>query len=197
MDIFEVIKARRSIRKYKPDPVDDKDLEKVLEAAHWAPSWANTQCWRFIVVKDSGIKAQVADTLQKFLFEDGWVENAASKAIVQAPVLIVVCAQEGLAGYRPDGTPMTEKDDWLLFDVALAVQNLTLAARSLELGTVIVGAFDAGKAAEILDVPKGYTVVALTPLGHPDHTGQPPPRKSLSEIVYQNKFGSRLNKEEY
>ena len=191
MDIFEVIKARRSIRKYKPDPVDDKDLEKVLEAAHWAPSWANTQCWRFIVVKDPGIKSQIADTLQKFLFEDGWVDNAAAKAIVQAPVLIVVCAQEGLAGYRPDGTPATEKDDWLLFDVALAVQNLTLAARSLDLGTVIVGDFDAGKAAEILGVPKGYTVVTMTPLGYPDHTGQPPPRKSVGEITYQNMFGSR------
>jgi nitroreductase len=125
------------------------------------------------------------------LIEDGWVENAAAKAITQAPVLVVMCAQEGLAGYRPDGNPATERDDWLLFDVALAVQNLTLAARSLGLGTVIVGAFDASKAAKILEVPKGYTVVTLTPLGYPDHTGQPPPRKSLGEIVYQNKYGNR------
>ena len=191
MDIFEVIKARRSIRKYKADPVDDKDLEKVLEAAHWAPSWANTQCWRFIVVKEPGIKAQVADTVQKVLIEDGWVQNAAAGAISQAPILIVVCAQEGLAGYRPDGNPATKREDWLLFDVALAVQNLTLAARSLGMGTVIVGAFDADKVAEILEVPKGYTVVTLTPLGYPDHTGQAPPRKGLSEIVYRDKYGNR------
>jgi nitroreductase len=191
MDIFDVIKTRRSIRKYKADPVDDKDLEKVLEAATWAPSWANTQCWRFIVVKDAGVKAQIADTIQKVMIEDGWVENAAANAITQAPVLIVMCAQEGLAGYRPNGTPATEKEDWLLFDVALAVQNLTLAARSLGLGTVIVGAFDAYKAAEILGVPQGYTVVTLTPLGYPDQTGQTPPRKNLSEIVYKDKYGNK------
>ena len=191
MDVFEAIRTRRSIRKYKPDPVDDKDLETVLEAAHWAPSWANTQCWRYIVVRDPGIKAQVAGTLQKVQFGDDWLENAAAKAIVQAPVLIVACAQKGIAGFQPDGLPATEREDWLLFDVALSIQNLTLAARVSGMGTVIVGAFDSRKAAEILDVPEGYTVVTMTPLGYPDHTGQPPPRKSLDEIVYKDKYGNR------
>ena len=63
MEALEAIKTRRSIRKYKPAPVDDKTLEPVLEAAHWAPSWANTQCWRFIVVRDSDIKNKLANTL--------------------------------------------------------------------------------------------------------------------------------------
>jgi nitroreductase len=189
MDVFEAIKTRRSIRKYKPDPVSDEDLQKVLEAAHWAPSWANTQCWRFIVVRDPDIKSRVAKTLMKVQAGDDLIKNVATDAIGQAPVLIVACAQKGIAGYNRDGTPVTEKDDWLLFDVALSIQNLTLAARALGLGTVIVGAFDAEKAAEILDVPEDYTVVTLTPLGYPDHTGQAPPRKALTDIIYRDKYG--------
>ena len=190
MDIIEAIRTRRSIRKYKTDPVDDKDLETVLEAALWAPSWANTQCWRYIVVKDPDVKARVAATLQKVPFDDNWLENAAAKAILQAPVLVVACAQQGIAGIQRDGTPSTFRGDWLMFDVALSVENLCLAARSLGLGTVIVGAFDSEKAGEALEVPEGYTVVTMTPLGYPDHTGQPPPRKGLDEIVFKEKWGN-------
>ena len=101
MDVFDAIKTRRSIRKYKPDPVSDEDLQKIIEAAHWAPSWGNTQCWRFIVVRDADIKARVGETLYKVRFEDGWLDNAAAEAIVQAPVLIAVCAQKDLAGFSP------------------------------------------------------------------------------------------------
>jgi nitroreductase len=189
MDVFKVIKTRRSIRKYKSNPVSDDNLKKVLEAGHCAPSWANTQCWHFIVVRDSEIKASVAGCLTKVKFEDEWLENAAARAIVQAPVLIVVCAKMGVAGCNTDGTPATDKGDWLMFDVALAVQNMTLAARALGLGTVIIGAFDAKKAAEILEVPEGYCVATMTPLGVPDHTGQVPPRKELSDIVSYDKYG--------
>ncbi len=56
MDLFEAIKKRQSIRKYKPDPVSDKDLNTILEAARLAPSWHNYQCWRFVVVKDPEVK---------------------------------------------------------------------------------------------------------------------------------------------
>jgi nitroreductase len=189
MDTFEAIKTRRSIRKYKSAPVSDEDLQKVLEAAHWAPSWANTQCWRFIVVRAPEIKTAVADSLMKVKFDDEWLDNAAAGAIKQAPILIVACAEMGIAGYRSDGTPATDKGDWLMFDVALVMENMTLAARALGLGTVIVGAFDAKKAAEILGVPEGYCVVTMTPLGFPDHTGQAPPRKALSDTVFYDRYG--------
>ena len=76
-----------------------------------------------------------------------------------------------------------------MFDIALAVENLTLAAHSLGLGTVIVGGFDAGKTAEILEVPKGLRVVTMTPLGHPEQKGQVSPRKDLSDVTYNDKYG--------
>src|SRR3972149_10149109 len=95
MDVIEAIKNRRSIRHYQAAPVDEKSVRAVLEAAHWAPSWGNIQCWRFIVVRDRNVKAKVADTLMKTMVDDAWVENAAASAIKEAPVPIVVCAELG------------------------------------------------------------------------------------------------------
>jgi nitroreductase len=190
MDVFEAIKNRRSIRHYKSDPVDDKTVNAVLEAAHWAPSWANNQCWRFIVVRDSKIKSEVAGTLNMEKIDDEWVENAAAKSIKQAPVLLVICAEKGKAGFNADGTPVTDKAEyWFMFDIALAVENLVLAAHALGLGTVIVGGFDALKTAKILEVPQGFTVVTMTPLGVPERKGQVSPRKQLAEVLFKDKYG--------
>ena len=182
--IFEAIKTRRSIRKYKTAPVDDKTIELVLEAARWAPSWANTQCWRFIVVRDSNTRAELADTMGT---------NPATDAVRQAPVVIVACAELGKSGYRKDEKePSTDKGDyWYMFDVALAMQNLTLAAHSLGLGTVHVGRFDAKRAAAILEVPPGFCVVEIMPLGYPEGEPKVRPRKELSEIVFHDKYGLR------
>jgi len=181
MEVLDVIRTRRSIRKYKTISVDEKTIEQILEAGRWAPSWANTQCWRFIVVRDDNIKAELASTLTP--------GNPAADCIENAPVTIVACAELERAGYSR-GEPLTDKGDWFMFDVALAMQNLVLAAHSLGLGTVYVGAFDAKKAASILEVPSGFCVVAVTPLGYPDQKGRAPSRKELSEIVFHNKFGS-------
>ena len=85
MDVLEAIKSRRSIRKYKPDPIDDTLLTKVLDAARLAPSWANTQCWRFVVVRDPVTKGKLADTLT--------ATNTAMNSIRNAPVVIVACAE--------------------------------------------------------------------------------------------------------
>lgn len=187
MEVLEAIKTRRSVRRYKSAPVDDKAVQAVLEAGRWAPSWANTQCWRFIVVRESRVKAQVAETLFR---RPGGFENPAIKAVNTVPVLIAVCAQMGKSGCRSDGEIVTEKGDWYMFDTALAVQNMILAAHALGLGTVIIGAFDAPRAAEILGVPDGYSLVTLFPLGVPDEEPPVRPRKELAEIAFHDKFGA-------
>jgi len=182
MEVLEAIKSRRSIRKYKPDRVDDQLLEKILDAARWAPSWANTQCWRFIVVRDNEIKSKLANTLTP--------TNPALDAIGKAPIVIVACAELGKSGYE-NGVLATDKGDWFMFDVALAMQNLVLAAHSLGLATVHVGLFEAKKVADILGVPPGYSVVEMTPLGYPDQVRNPRPRKELGEIVFYEKWGAK------
>jgi len=137
------------------------------------------------VVRDNDIKNELADTL----ISVGDRPNRAADAVRSAPVAIVACAELGKSGYNRDGQPTTDKGDWYMFDVALAMQNLVLAAHSLGLGTVYVGAFDAKRAASILQVPPGFCVVAMTPLGYPDEEPEIRPRKELPEIVFYDKFG--------
>jgi nitroreductase len=192
MELFEAIKNRRSIRRYKPDPVDDKKIAAVLEAGRWAPSWSNTQCWRFIVVRDPQVKSRLAETLLKFKLPDKEIDNPAINMIKTAPVVIVVCAKLGTSGTAPgvgSGDYFTEKGDWYMFDTALAVQNMLLAAHALGLGTVVIGTFDAAKAEKALNVPEGYRVVTFFPVGVPDHEGKAPPRKELSEITFKDRWG--------
>jgi nitroreductase len=189
MEVLEAIKTRRSIRKYKTTPVDDRTIETVLEAARWAPSWHNTQCRRFVVARDTDIKNKLADTLIAVSADR---PNRAAEAMRQAPVVIIACAEVGKSGYSaPEPKkPVTDKGEfWYMFDTALAMQNLTLAAHSLGLGTVHTGAFDAKMVAKILGVPEGVCVVSMTPLGYPDEEPPVRPRKELSEIVFHDKYG--------
>lgn len=187
MEVMQAIKERRSIRKYKPDPVSDEAIDTVLDAARWAPSWANTQCWRFVVVRDPEIRARLAGTLKA---TSPGKENRAAAAIRSAPVVIVACAELGKSGYYK-GEQMTDKGDWFMFDVALAMQNLTLMAHAMGLGTVHVGLFEAKDVASILEIPEGVAVVDMTPLGYPDETPGAIPRKDLADIVFQGKYGKK------
>ena len=185
MEVMQAIKGRRSIRKYKPDPVSDEAIETVLDAARWAPSWANTQCWRFVVVRDPEVRAKLAGALRA---TSPGKENRAAAAIRSAPVVIVACAELGRSGYYKGGEQATDKGDWFMFDVALAMQNLMLAAHAIGLGTVHVGLFEAKEVAKVLDVPANVAVVEMTPLGYPDEEPAAPGRKEFAEIVFQGNY---------
>lgn len=182
MELMEAIKARRSIRKYKLDPVPEQALRTLMEAVQWTPSWANTQCWEIIIVTDSKVKSELAATLPK--------GNPAIPSMTGAPVVIVLCGKKGTSGYY-NGQVTTDKGDWLMFDTGLAMQNLCLAAHAQGLGTVVIGMMDHKKAAQILGVPGDVEVVAMTPLGYPATAGGSSKRKDITEFVSYEKFGSR------
>lgn len=167
MEFMEVIKKRRSIRKYKPDPVSQEDIDYILESARLAPSWANTQCWKFIVVTDPKVKEELA--------------SAGNSWIAQAPVIIVACADPSKPGTKGD-------QPYYMLDIGIAMEHLILAAADKGLGTCWIGAFDEAKAKKALGVPDNIRVVASTPLGYPDQSPDPRPRKSLKEIVCYNKY---------
>ncbi|MEE8471261.1 MAG: nitroreductase family protein [Dehalococcoidia bacterium] len=187
MEVLQAIKERRSIRRYRPDPVSDEAISTILDAARWAPSWSNTQCWRFVVVRDPELKGKLRGAL-RYPARDA--ENPAASAFSDAPVVIAACAELGKSGYY-HGEPTTDKGDWFMFDVALAMQNLTLAAHDAGLATVHVGLFDAKEVARLLGVPEGVAVVVMTPLGYPDEAHGPIPRKDLADIVFQDKYGEK------
>src|SRR4030043_1969028 len=179
MDLMEEMKGRRSIRKYKPDPVPEEVLRPLLEAVRWSPSWANTQCWEVIVVKDQNVKSELAVTLVK--------TNPALSSMTESPLIIFLCGKKGVSGFKK-GEAATVKGDWLMFDSGIAMQTLCLTAHSLGLGTVVVGLFDHKKAEEILGVPQDREVVAMTPLGYPAAEGVAPKRKEISEFVFNEKY---------
>lgn len=183
MDIFEAISNRRSIRQFQPTPVSDEDLNKILEAARFAPSWHNSQCWRFVIVKSQEMKQQLAETIAP--------TNRAANAVLQAPVVIALCAEPGSSGYIRGELVSDKGENWYMFDVALAAQNLALAAHALGLGTLNVGYFDSVKAGKVLGLPENIVMVELIPLGYPEGKANTPARKELSELVFYEKYGGK------
>ncbi len=176
---MDIIRSRRSIRRYQEKDIPEDLLNKLFEAARWAPSWANTQCWNFVVVKDRAIKKRIQENVSS--------RNPSSLAIANAPVLLVVCGQLKKSGYYNDEFP-TKFGDWFMYDLGLATQNLCLAAHESGLGTVIVGLFDHDKVGEIIKLPAEHEVLVLIPLGYPDHEPSPPKRREIQEFVYNDSF---------
>lgn len=177
-DLMDIIKGRRSIRKYQDKEVPEEILSQVLESIRWAPSWANTQCWEVIVVKDPANKERLQEAFET---------NPAKNAVVQAPVLIILCAKLENSGYYK-GKVTTKFGDWFMFDLGLAAQTLCLTAHNLGLGTVIAGLFDHNKAKETLGVPEGYELVAIIPLGYPAKGSSAPKRREINEFLHYEKF---------
>jgi nitroreductase len=178
-DVMETIKERRSIRRFQEKDVPDEVLAMVLEAIRWAPSWANTQPWEIVVVKDRSIKERIQQAVPP--------RNPSSLAIVNAPVLLVVCGKLKRSGYYKDSSP-TKFGDWFMYDLGLATQNLCLAAHDSGLGTVIVGLFDHDRVGEVMKLPAEHEVVVLVPLGYPDQQPSPPKRRDSSEFVHYETF---------
>lgn len=171
MEYYDVILARKSIRKYSPEPIPEKILKKILEAGRIAPSAKNIQPWRFIVVKDPHIKKQVAEACNNQLF------------MAEADVILVGCGLEKIAYGRMGGYLNSYP-----IDLAIALDHIILAATSEGLGTCWIGAFNEAKVKEILKIPGDVRVVALTPVGYPAEKARERPRKELKEIISYDKY---------
>jgi len=164
MDVYEAIKARRSVRAYQDKPIPEDVLRRVLEAARLAPSARNRQEWRFIVVTDPEKRRKLVEVAK------------GQKFVAEAPVVLAFCATEDTdimsCGLKP-GT----------VDTSIALSYVTLAAVAEGLGTCWLGAFEQEPARELLGVPPEAVVVALTPLGYPEQTPAARSRKAFDEVV--------------
>ncbi len=173
LEFYEVIRTRRSVRSFRKDPIPEKVLKRVLEAARVAPSGGNRQPWKFILVRDDKLKQKMISVCNNQRF------------VAEAPVIVVACGQRlplNRGGYMGEMS--------VLLDVAIAFTHLILAARAEGLGTCWIGAFDNDEIKRMLKVPEDYEVVAATPLGYPsgDVFTEPRGRKDLDEIVSVDKF---------
>ncbi|MBD3205250.1 nitroreductase [Candidatus Bathyarchaeota archaeon] len=165
-DALELLKSRRSIRKYKDKPVEEEKIQKCLEAARWAPSASNRQPWEFLIVKDDENRRKLSAI------------HPYAKFVEQSPVVFV---------------PLTDpeahsKYHWA--DTALATLQYMLEAHSLGLGTCWAGVIDSSiepKVKELLDIPEHLRVLGLVATGYPDEEPTKD-RKTLDELTHYEKY---------
>jgi nitroreductase len=178
MDFAEVIAARKSVRDYSNKPVNKETIMKCLEAARFAPSWANKQCWHFIVVTDRNKIEKLSSTI------NFWLKNA--------PAAVVACGDPSKSGFKND-------QHYYLVDVAIALEHFVLAATNEGLGTCWMGGFDEKIVKSLLGIPTEIKVVALTPIGYPSENDGlvsktietmvgSKKRKPIEEIVHSEKW---------
>jgi nitroreductase len=193
-----VVKARRSIRKFKPIPVPDNCVPELLEAARLAPSGLNMQPWRFIVVKSREVREKI-------------VKATPSTFAFNAPVLIVCCGDmqvfqtcrkriselHGAGAYQgtsfqdftaDDFFSRTDTDEsatrsYLALNVAIAIEHINLKAFDLGLGACWIGAFDREEVQKIVDIDKRYDIIALLAVGYSDQSPGQRPRLPVQDIL--------------
>jgi len=167
MDVMEAIKTRRSIRKYKSTPVEDKKIIECLEAARWAPSANNSQPWEFLVVKNPETRRKLAEI------------HRYGRFMADSPVVVVFIADPG------------RSSNWYHGDVAVSVQNFLLAAHSMGLGTCWMGVLNTPfeePIKKLLGIPEGLRVLCTVSVGYPDEKPSRN-RRLLEEVTHWEKYG--------
>jgi len=164
MGFYEILRKRRSIRAYRPDPVEEDKLDRVLEAARLAPSAANRQPVFFYVIRDKGTRERLFEAYPQ-------------KWFVEAPLIICGCSRPSEAWERRD------EKNYADIDLTIAMDHLILAAAAEGLGTCWIGAFDPDQLRRILSIPVDLEPVAMTPLGYPVAQPEPTSRKETGDLV--------------
>src|SRR5450756_67743 len=173
MDLaIEAVRKRRSIRRYEETDVSDEQLRELLEAARYAPSWANKQGWQLMVIRDAETRGKVAAVIEG---------NPAGKAIAQAPVLLVVCMD-------PNASGVQKGKEYYMADAGILMDHIMLEAAEMGLGTVFVGFYDEDGVREVLGVPDEYRIVAMTPLGYPAKMPGERQRNEIENMVHWDKW---------
>ena len=184
LTLFEAIYTQRAIRHFKPDPVDDVLIERMIEAATKAPSARNAQPWRFIVVRERETKARLGAIFDELgQNRPGGAPDRMPWA--EVPVLIVVCSEgsfgEGVAGA-------------MAMDASIfpAVQNLLLAGRALGLGTVLTTRWKQREAElrPLLGVPENVSIHAIVPTGWPATRFGRTTRRPVAEVTFRERYGT-------
>jgi nitroreductase len=167
MSIIDIIKRRRSIRKYKTNLIPQEIIDELIEALIWAPSAGNLQSRKFYFIFDEALKTKIAEAAYNQDF------------ISKAPLVIVGCVDENkIKRYGERG-----KNLYGICDVSASIQNLMLVATEKGLGTCWVGGFDENKVKEILNLPTHLRPIVIVPVGYPAENPKPPKRVSKDEAV--------------
>ena len=166
MDFDQLVNSRYSCRYYSPDPIEERLLEKVLNAGRLAPTAANKQPFQIIIINT---KNKQEDLLK--IYNREW--------FVQAPLVLCVCSipEQGWIRHSYD------KKNYSIVDAAIVIDHITLQAADLGLGTCWIAAFNPTEAIDYLKIPKGVEPIAFTPLGYPLDEPKEKIRRPLSDLI--------------
>jgi nitroreductase len=176
----QLVKNRRSIRRYLEKPVEREKILTCIEAARLAPSADNVQPWRFLIIDDPELKSQLAKEVFSGIYY-------ISKFAAKAPVLIMILARLDIIANRIG--KQIQNINFYLIDVGIAGEHFVLQAEELGLGTCWIGWFNSRKARKFLKIPRKYKIVSLMAVGY--YEKRPPKekkRKKLEEIVWFNRM---------
>lgn len=200
--IMELIRSRRSIRRFSDRAVNRDDITRLLEAARWAPSNHNRQPWQFLIIEDRQRLRQLAEAVRQDL--SGRMKSLPEAAgaylnelihyatfFAEAPALLVALHKRPVSVSAPllTGLKNPELVSGEPLSVAMAVQNILLAAHTLGLGAcVLTGPLLAPEAAaRTLALPPGHDLTCLLAVGYPAESPPPPRRKTIEQIaVFRN-----------
>lgn len=206
-DFLNLVKSRRSIRHYKADPVAEGDIEKIIEAARWAPSGFNSQLWEFVVVTDPRLKGQIAEVVAtafshivKSMPPSERREADSGRRVVfgweKAPVFILVFGDTRVRAHSPVPPVRTSDEKWasvFISSLAIAFQYAALAATSLGLGTQWVSAVGIPSVTEqiklLLGIPDEMKIYDMLTLGYPMETPSSKVMRPRQEMTHFNACG--------
>ena len=176
---LELVQSRQSDRAYMDTPVEREKIERILEAAHLAPSACNAQPWKFIVVTDPEKRTQVAEaTSNKVLSMNHFSRHA--------PVQVVVLEES--ANFTSNLGGWISKKHYPHIDLGIAAAHISLAAADEGLGSCIIGWCDEKKVQKTLDIPKNKRVMLIILLGYSSQPLREKKRKPMQEIVSWEKY---------
>lgn len=176
MEFSELIRLRRSVRKYQEGTsISQAALTEIMEAAQMAPSWKNSQTGRYYIIKSPEMVSEIRKTC---------LPEFNQKSSEHAPVLVVTTFEKGVSGFNPDGSPTNELgDEWGAYDLGLQNAYMLLKARELGIDSLIMGIRDDQKLREKLSIPASQEVAAVIALGYSAVEPKLNKRKELDEII--------------
>ncbi len=177
MTVTEAIETRRSIRSFQQKAVSKSDLEDIVKAAGFSPSWKNSQTAGYVIIQKKELIDEIAENgVMGFEKNKNTISNCAA--------LVVLTTVSGRCGYEKDGSFTTrKKDKWEMFDAGIAAQTFMLAAHEKGIGSVVLGIFDEDYIAEIIELEEGKSISALIAIGYPAEEPKMPKRKPVDEIA--------------
>ncbi|MFO8110848.1 MAG: nitroreductase family protein [Thermoplasmata archaeon] len=173
MDFNEVVKRRRSVRKFTREDVTRKKVEKIVDIGHAAPSAGNLQARDFILVRKQETKEKLVECAYGQSF------------IADAPWVVVVCANKKRSAekYGKRGREL-----YAIQDATAAVENILLAVTNEGLASVWVGAFEDGCVSSVLNIPEKVRPIALLPIGHPGAESAEPSKIRTEDLIHEEEW---------